>query len=308
VCSAVCSVGYADCDGDVTNGCEAALDAVASCGSCTNVCASSEGTPVCNAGVCGTVCDLTGTFALKITQQTSWPSNANLRAGSGTHVFWLKMSGTQTGNQVRASWTECGRSIPEFRASAINETFRFDLPLSVFDSGDLPSTAATVSLGSSAPGATWALPSTAFMIGATMSDPIGGVWPSATGLTGVDMDGDGKAGVTMSYLDTGSYIAPHVGATLFDARAERPYAATRLVFSLAGTLTGCSASAGAATVSHIDTGIFGCKIAGSARDCSAGEASFLDQNCLHYAVGSSTYGLLRVAESASCATVRAALP
>ena len=308
VCSASCAVGYADCDADASNGCEAALDSITSCGRCGTVCAGAQGTPVCNAGVCGLVCDLTGTFALKVTQQTTWPSNANLRAGSGAHEFWLKMSGVHSGTEVAASWTECGRSVPEFRASAVNETFRFDLPLSIFDAGDLPSSAVALSLSSVAPGATLVLPSAAFLIGTRMADPIDGSWPSATGLTSVDMDADGKPGVTMSYLDTGSYIAPRVGPTLGDARAERPYAATRLVFSLRGTLRSCTSSSGAATVSHIDTGISGCKIQGSARDCSAGEASFLDQNCLRYAVGSATYALEKVADGASCIAVRAALP
>ncbi|MEY4510097.1 MAG: hypothetical protein RLZZ450_2219 [Pseudomonadota bacterium] len=141
-----------------------------------------------------------------------------------------------------------------------------------------------------------------------MSDPINAAWPSATALSLVDMDADGKPGVTMNYLTGGSFVAPRVGGTLFDDRAERPYSATRLVFSASGTLSSCTQASGPAIVSHIDSAIRGCKIAGDTRDCTGGEASFLDQNCVDYAVGTSTYDMVKVADAASCANVRAALP
>lgn len=44
-----CDPGLADCDGLVTNGCEARLDSVATCGSCTTSC---SGTDRCAAGTC----------------------------------------------------------------------------------------------------------------------------------------------------------------------------------------------------------------------------------------------------------------
>lgn len=283
-------------------------DAATADASCGATCATDAGPAACDGGTCPAVCNLRGTFAIKLSQQTSWPSNANIRAGSGAHAFWLRMNATQNGTTVSASLTECGRSIPEFRASAVNETFDFDLPLSVFDASYLPSTGSTISLSSSTPGAALSMPSAAFLIGTTLSDPINAAWPSATALSPVDMDADGKPGVTMSYLAGGSYVAPRVGPTVFDERAERPYSATRLVFSLGGALTSCTQASGPAVVSHIDTAIFGCKIAGDARDCSGSEASFLDQNCLDYAVGTSTYNMVKVVDAASCAAVRAALP
>jgi hypothetical protein len=259
--------------------------------------------------VCGTICDLTGTFALKVTHQTSWSSNSNIRSGSGTHVYWLKLQGTHSGSSVSETITECGRTVPDFSASAVNETFKFQVPSAVFDGGFLPSSTASITLGSSSPGATFALPSTAFMIGASMSDPVNGAWPNAaSGLTRVDMDGDGKGGVTLSYLNGSGYTFPRTGGTLFSSRAQQPYSATRLVFSLSGTLNSCTQSSGAATVSHIDTRIFGCRISGGSSDCDSGEANFLDQNCLRYAVGTASYSLVRVANGASCSAVRAALP
>ncbi|MEZ4389578.1 MAG: hypothetical protein R3A48_00670 [Polyangiales bacterium] len=53
-CAVSCNAGYADCDGDPANGCEADLSAPATCGACTNRCAAptslcqaSNGQPAC---------------------------------------------------------------------------------------------------------------------------------------------------------------------------------------------------------------------------------------------------------------------
>jgi hypothetical protein len=55
VCVPVCGSGFADCDGDPSNGCEANLDAdPVHCGTCTKVCPTDAGSPICTGGVCGT--------------------------------------------------------------------------------------------------------------------------------------------------------------------------------------------------------------------------------------------------------------
>lgn len=58
-CVYACVTGRDDCDGDVTNGCEAELSAPATCGSCTHACPAATGaSAVCNAdATCGIVCD-----------------------------------------------------------------------------------------------------------------------------------------------------------------------------------------------------------------------------------------------------------
>lgn len=48
-----CAAGWADCDGDPSNGCEVHLaDAAANCGACGNVCSATRGTSACSAGAC----------------------------------------------------------------------------------------------------------------------------------------------------------------------------------------------------------------------------------------------------------------
>jgi hypothetical protein len=58
VCSIACLTNWANCDGDVNNGCEADLKNDANnCGTCGVKCSSTGGTPSCNAGVCGITCE-----------------------------------------------------------------------------------------------------------------------------------------------------------------------------------------------------------------------------------------------------------
>lgn len=53
-----CPVGFADCNADPGDGCEADLASVTTCGACTNTCDSvpTGASPVCNAGTCGFDC------------------------------------------------------------------------------------------------------------------------------------------------------------------------------------------------------------------------------------------------------------
>ena len=48
-CSLVCESGWADCDGNAANGCEAQLNTTANCGACGNACPSGQ---TCTAGAC----------------------------------------------------------------------------------------------------------------------------------------------------------------------------------------------------------------------------------------------------------------
>lgn len=56
-----CDDGFADCDGDPSNGCEANLRSdVANCRACGTVCSVMGGTPACTMGVCGVAACATG--------------------------------------------------------------------------------------------------------------------------------------------------------------------------------------------------------------------------------------------------------
>lgn len=56
-CALTCAPGFADCDGNFANGCEADLAGISHCGRCNNGCTGPSGAdPVCRAGVCGITC------------------------------------------------------------------------------------------------------------------------------------------------------------------------------------------------------------------------------------------------------------
>jgi hypothetical protein len=310
-CNPSCGTGYADCDASRANGCETALDTVSNCGMCGKVCPANGGTATCNAGVCGTLCNLTGTFALKISLQGSWPNDTYISGGNGTFYFWQKLQATHSGNSLSGTLLECGRYVPDFDASMVNETYHFQHPNSLFDHlpAYLPTTPVTFTLGSASPGATITLPLSAVQMGVNMANPTTGSWPNtASGLTQIDMDADGKPGVTVAYLNGGGFSYPRTGSSLGAARADNPYMASRVSFSLSGTLSSCTQATGSASVTHVDTRVFGCSLSSGSSDCSAGQANFIDTNCLNYNLGSATYTLVKVVDNATCAVVRAALP
>jgi hypothetical protein len=307
-----CGTGYGDCDTSRPNGCETALNTITNCGMCGRTCPANGGTAVCNAGVCNTICDLTGTYALKMSVAGSWANATYIRGGSGTFQFWMKLQGTHTGNSIAGTLTECGRYVPDFSATMVSETYNYGYPNSLFDGNFLPSTSTTITLGSSSPGATFALPLSATQMGVNMADPINGSWPSlASGIAAgirVDMDGDSHPGVSAVYSNAGSLDYPRTSTSFSATRSDQPYVASRVSFSLNGTVTSCTQSSGSGTFTHIDTRIFGCRRDTGAQ-CSASDANFLDQNCLNYNMPSTaTYTLVKVANGASCATIRAALP
>jgi hypothetical protein len=58
MCGINCNPGFANCDGNVANGCETDLDNDAThCGNCTNACSAASGTPSCSAGSCSIACN-----------------------------------------------------------------------------------------------------------------------------------------------------------------------------------------------------------------------------------------------------------
>jgi hypothetical protein len=310
-CVPSCTAGWGDCDASRPNGCETPVNTVSNCGACGNVCPAGGGTAICTAGTCGVTCDLSGTFAIKLSVQISWPGRGSVQGGNGTLVSWIRLAGTQSGNTLPATLTQCGRTVPTFDSSLIGESYGFAYPTTLFDQvpAYLPTTTATVALSSASPGASLTLPTSALMMGTSLADPVNGAWPgSASGLTSIDMDMNSKRGVTVAYVNGGGVVYPRTSTSPFGFnRADAAYIADRFAFRLNGTLTSCSAASGAATVTRADARIFGARLTGGS-DANTTENSFLDGSHPEYVPGTASYTLVRVAAGATCATVRAALP
>jgi hypothetical protein len=310
-CTPVCSGGFGDCDGNVTNGCETPVNTISNCGSCGHVCTSDAGTPTCSGSTCGTSCDLSGTWAAKVIVQLSWPSSLALATGSGTLDIWLLLTGTQSGNSLPSTLLPCEITIPDFPSSSVagNELYGLTFPNALFDHSPafLPTTPAAVTLSGSAPGSTVTVPPIAFLVGVTLANPTTAAWPSTPEMvTSNDVDQDIKTGVTTPYKSGGSYVSVPVNVTK-SPRADNAYLASRVVTSMSGTLASCTSIAGTATVTNFDTHILGCELAGDAGTCTQADSDFTDNNRPAYVTGAATVNLVKIANGATCATVRAAL-
>lgn len=303
-CQPTCAIGYDSCDGDEDNGCEASLADPDHCGRCDNRCPDGVGVATCSEGVCGVRCDLTGTFAVRLSTPTSWYGPA-VEPESGVLRAWLRLQVVHVGTQADVHVNTCGLDIPSVGMALLPERIRFTYPNSLFDSGLLSGATARMTLANTAPGADLSLPDVSLVTGTAIGASIDTSWPANP--TPSDDDNDSHPGVTALYDDTGILALPLTGPTLVSARARRPYVAGRLAFSLAGALTDCDGGRGVATTHHLDTHVFGCELESGAQ-CSATQASFLNDNLPTLIFDPATYTMVKLADEADCAAVRAALP
>jgi hypothetical protein len=243
--------------------------------------------------------------------QLSWASSLTLAAGSGTLQFWVIVKGTQSGNSVPVTMVPCEIAVPDFQSSAVagNEPYGVTFANTLFDHTPqyLPTTSATVALGGSSPGSTYTMPTIAFLLGASMTNPTTDPWPATPeAVTEVDMDQDGHVGVTQPYKTGGTYDLVPLDI-MKSERGDKNYLAARLVASFTGTLSSCTNMAGSADVTNFDTHIIGCDISGDAGTCSSTQSDFVDSNRPAYTVSSASISLVKVANTAVCSDVRAAL-
>jgi hypothetical protein len=306
-CLPVCSSGWGDCDAQPRNGCEAPLNTVGNCGMCGRVCPANGGTAQCLAGVCSTACDLTGSFALKFTFNATWPGNMYLVSGSGTFTVWAKLQLAQSGTSLSSMVSPCGQNAPpQDSIPLLNETYALTYPSSIFDrTPALPATASTGSLGGTTPGSSFMLARSAVLFGVMMADPNNGGWPSAASIQTLDSDADGKRGVTAPYRNGGGYDYPPVNS-FGSARASSAYVGSRIRFALNGTFSSCTQASGSGTVTDVDVHIVGCRTGSS--DCNGSEADHLDSNAPNFQTNSLSYTMVKIADSATCSAVRAAVP
>jgi hypothetical protein len=268
----------------------------------------------------GTICNLTGSWALKVDIQVTWPATTILGAGSGTVHLWGLVQGTQSGDTIPGTILPCGIVLPDFNGpSIINPvpTFGVTFPNSLFDGTYLTATSATVNVSSSSPGATFTSPSEANLIGITFANPATAAWPNyATAQTdAVDVVGTipgvtatSKVGQTTEN-DAGTYSPIPVG--VFGPYADQLYMVLRSVVALNGTLTSCTQASGNASVSHLEDHTIGCHLAAGGTCTSTGalnQASFVDSNSPAFVVSSATFQAQLLTNASTCPNVRAALP
>jgi hypothetical protein len=136
------------------------------------------------------------------------------------------------------------------------------------------------------------------------------MWPkSYTGIMAVDADGDGSPGFTAIPRQGGGFVAPPTGLGLLGSApsADKVYLASRTIVSLGGKLTSCTEQAGTATITFFDSHVVGCHVKGGG-ECTPAQVDFIDQSRTDYKVSTGVFTSKQVAETATCADVRAALP
>jgi hypothetical protein len=247
--------------------------------------------------------------------QVSWSATSYVKAGSGVANSWGKLELTHTGDSITGKATLCGTDGgPHFNSAYISdEWYNLDYPDSLFDQATsyLPPTTdkVTVKLNSNSPGAAVTSPYVAFLMGARMSDPVNDPWPStSSGLTPVDMDSDGKPGVTAVFSTGRGDVLPPTSVYNTE-HADKAYVANRVVFALKGTLKSCTESEGTMDIRNMNLRIFGCHDDGSTQECDATETSTLDvYACPQPRATSATYKLVKIDDGATCSDVRNRLP
>jgi hypothetical protein len=239
----------------------------------------------------------------------TWPAGLASMGGTGQLHVWGKASFTVAGNTLSGTLQACGIALPPTSLTALGGggMVQIDVPAPAWDAPSMPrfpidGTQSGWNVGSKVSY------SYAALVGYTMVDGATAAWPSS--YTGIgmtdDAEGDANPGLTALPRSGGGYTLPPT-SILQIARADQLYIVVRQVTAAALTRTTCDQASGTATLMHLDNHVIGCHVSGG-EACSSTEINFIDQNRTIYAITGATAETTVVADTASCADVRAALP
>jgi hypothetical protein len=219
--------------------------------------------------------------------------------------------GVLSGDETRS----CGTVLPDFALNAAGAIVTggskvlVEIPHSVWEASTVPRLESRGRIAGWDPGSQFNIDNTVALFGLTLAD-TGAPWPeSYTKITAVDADGDGKPGFTAVPRGSGGYVLPPTGLGLFGSApsADQLYLASRTVVSLDGKLQTCDDVAGTARISFFDSHVVGCHVRNGG-ECSPGQIDFVDQSRTLYKITSATFTAKKVADDATCADARTALP
>jgi hypothetical protein len=260
----------------------------------------------------GNACDLTGSWAVKVSVPLNWASPI-LEPSTDQAYVWMRYQGTQTGLSWSGDAQPCGFLLPDFRLNPLvaAESYAVRVPDVLFDRQPpyLAPVAASFSLtGASRVGDSLSLSQLALVIGTDLANPLTDPWPvDRNALTPRDTDLDARPGITIDYLSDATHVYPPLDFTR-TLRASKSYLAVRLTFQGSGTIDSCTQLTGPIAFSHFDTHILGCQLAGSSTQCDAALTDFLDLNRPSYTPNAANYQAIKVPANTTCAQIRALLP
>jgi hypothetical protein len=272
---------------------------------CLSICACTGDDPDTDSRRAGAACPAKFTTASHMQLPVSWPGTIGFLAGEGFLQAWAKTTYTRTADGMATESVLCGAAFPVVDTTFLLGQIKLanDFPASAFDQPTMPRAQGR---------ATWQdgkfiLEVGAAVLGATLSD-ASGAWPTREALMPVDHDGDGKPGLTVFPRKDPPFGLPP-GDLLMTTQLDTMYTASRMVFRLTGTSEGCSAAAqGELEALAFNYTVVGCHIAGRG-DCGESQLNLVEnQSPVFTPKSGGQWRSVPIAESASCAEVRAALP
>ena len=262
-------------------------------------------------GVTPMQCPARDTFteASHLTVNVSWQPGLASMGGTGQIHVWGKTVYTASGNTLNGTLHACGFVLPTTTLTALGGggMILIEVPDSTWDAPSMPTFPVTGTQTS------WDVPSTVnysytAVIGSTASDLQTGDWPASyTGITMItDAEGDMNPGLTSIPRSGGSYTLPPTSIAQ-TSRVDKLYVVIRNASSPMLSRTTCDEASGPATFMHLDNHVVGCHVMGGS-DCMPTEVNFVDSNRAIYTITGATAQTKIVADTATCADVRAALP
>jgi hypothetical protein len=249
------------------------------------------------------------TEASHLIVNVSWPAGTASMKGDGQLHVWGKIAFTVNGNTLSGTLTACGIVLPATTLTALGGggMIQIEVPTDSWDAPSMP----TFQVDGTQTG--WTVGGTlnysyAALVGFTMADGATADWPASyTGITMTnDAEGDMNPGLTSIPRSAGGFTLPPT-SILQTSRADQLYIVVRQVTSATLTRTACGETAGSATFAHLDNHVIGCHVMGGS-GCMPTEVNFIDQQRTIYTINSATAQTKIIADGATCADVRAALP
>jgi hypothetical protein len=268
------------------------------------------------AGGAATDCEARSSWseAVHYVLSVTWAGTTASESGEGQVELWSRVNYSATGNELEVELRACGSMLPETNLTAAGriatggEKVMIEVPNSVWDAPSIPTTMTTGEHSGFGIGSTVEFGYVS-QLGVTLDDPRA-EWPdSGADLVTFDMEMDGAPGYTATPREGDGYVLPPTALGIVGSApaADRVYLVSRQAVTLSGTRTACDAHSGTANVENFDNHVVGCHISGG-DECNESQADFVDQNRMRYVVSSATYEAKLIAEDATCADVRAALP
>ena len=260
----------------------------------------------------GQTCDLNGTWAVRFTVPVSWGGNMGIRGGSGDVVQYAKTIRKVVGKEVTDTLQVCGNTVPDYRATLLNERYGIRFPEKLFDSNVLPTVQVSTHLSGTTVGSTFESEPAVIQLGVALKNPLTDAWPDLKGIASLikDDDKDGNPGITVLPATGAGYSAPPTGMNPRGPRAKSFFLALRNIAQISGTIEGCDKTTGRADVVEVNGApTLNSHVLGGVKDNGSAieDAATLDGYSPKYTIPDGSHGsvvMVRVADGVTCADIR----